>query len=374
MSKVKVLVVDSSVSMRKRIGDAVKAASGLDLVGVAQNASIALQKVKVDRPDVLVVDSDLADTDILAFVRELVKMLPDTRIVLFGKKVERGSSCVLDFISAGASDYLLKPDCRSISDPALDCIEKELIPKLGGTRASGNERRMDTAAKTLETATLAVGDLIRHTVRYQKKPRPSKYSGDFELLCIGSSTGGPNALAEVFKGIGKDFPVPIVITQHMPPLFTAMLANRLNGLDTVAFHEGEDGMSVERGHAYIAPGGKHMTVVRSNGLLKIKLNENPPENSCRPSVDVMLRSVAECVGGAALVTILTGMGKDGCRGCEQLSDLGATVYAQDEATSVVWGMPGFVTAEGLADKVLPVGDISDHIRRAFRCSLSLNRV
>ncbi len=360
--------------MRKRIGDAVKAHANLELTGVAQNASIALQKVKVDLPDSIVVDTDLTDVDILEFVRSLAKSLPDTRIVLFGSKVERGSACVLDFISAGASDYLLKPAYRSISDPALECIERDLMPKLGEGIATPTLKK-EAAVKTLERGSLAVGELIRHTVKFtEKKERASKFRGDFELLCIGSSTGGPNALAQLFKRFTKDFPVPILITQHMPPMFTAMLANRLNGLNTLSFHEASDGMAVERGHAYIAPGGKHMTVERNNGLLRIALNEAPPENSCRPSVDVMLRSVAECVGGATLVAILTGMGKDGCLGSEQLSDLGATVYAQDEETSVVWGMPGFVTSEGIADKVLPLDQISDNIHRAFRCSFPLTRV
>lgn len=374
MAKAKVLVVNGTVGMRKRIGDAVKADAGLELAGVAQNASIARQKVKLDRPDCIVLDSDLEDVDIFELVRELAKSLPDTRIVLFGTTVAQGSACVLDFISAGASDYLLKPDCRSASDPALDCIERDLIPKLGGKVASPAVRK-EVAVKSLLGGTLAVGNLIRHTVRFaEKKDRVKKFRGTFEVLCIGSSTGGPNALAQVFSRFEKNFPVPILITQHMPPMFTAMLATRLNGLNTVTFHEASDGMLAERGNAYIAPGGKHMTVVKVEGRLKIKLNEDPPENSCRPAVDVMLRSVANCVGGAALVTILTGMGKDGCLGCDHLSDLGATVYAQDEETSVVWGMPGFVSAEGIADKVLPLDQISDNIHRAFHCSLPPTRV
>ncbi len=374
MFKAKVLVVDAAVSMRKRIGDAVKADAGLALSGVAQNASIALQKVKVDRPDSIVLDGDLPDVDLLELVRKLAKELPGTRIVLFGTKVQRGSSCVLDFISAGASDYLLKPEYRTISDSALDCIERDLIPKLGGSMATPPAKK-EAAVKTLERGSAAVGELIRHTVSYiEKKERAAKHSGDFELLCIGSSTGGPNALAQVFKNFAKDFPAPILITQHMPPMFTAMLANRLNGLDTIPFQEAGDGMLVERGHAYIAPGGKHMTVTRKNGQLTIKLNDDPPENSCRPAVDVMLRSVAECVGGATLVTILTGMGKDGCLGSERLSEMGATVFAQDEESSVVWGMPGFVAAEGIADKVLPLDEISDNIHKAFRCAFPLCRV
>ncbi len=374
MFKAKVLVVDGAVSMRKRIGDAVKADRGLALAGVAQNASIALQKVKVDRPDSIVLDGDLPDVDLLDFVRKLAKELPGTRIVLFGTKVQRGSACVLDFISAGASDYLLKPEYRSISDSALDCIERDLIPKLGGSMATPPSKK-EAAVKTLSKGALAVGELIRHTVSLiEKKERAAKHSGSFELLCIGSSTGGPNALAEVFKNFSKDFPAPVLITQHMPPMFTAMLANRLNGLDTIPFQEATDGMLVERGRGYIAPGGRHMTVARKSGLLTIKLNDDPPENSCRPAVDVMLRSVAECVGGAALVTILTGMGKDGCLGSERLSEMGATVFAQNEESSVVWGMPGFVAAEGIADKVLPLDEISDNIHKAFRCAFPLCRV
>lgn len=374
MTELRVLVVDASVNTRKRVGDAIKATAALSLCGVASNGSIAIQKVGQERPDLLVLDTDLEGLDCVDFIKESMDRLPDLKVVLFGRSARRGSELVMDSIASGASGYVTKPEVDSIKDAGWNCIEKELVPMLEreGARQASIERRLptldnntmtndDRSAVELEVATRRVGDHIRNQVKVIEGKK-SKFLGPVSLVCIGSSTGGPNALAELFSTFPKHFPVPIVITQHMPPMFTKMLAQRLNGLDTLKFHEAEEGMELKASHGYIAPGGKHMTVHRSaQGGFHVRLNEEPPENSCRPAVDVMLRSVADCVQGGTLITILTGMGKDGYLGCRQLSDLGATVFAQDEESSVVWGMPGFVASAGLADKVLPLDSMAQAI-------------
>ena len=182
-------------------------------------------------------------------------------------------------------------------------------------------------------------------------------------MAIGVSTGGPQALAQLLPVFVRDCPVPIVVVQHMPPMFTRHLAARLSGKFDLHVCEGEDGGKLQPGHVYIAPGGHHMQIERVNSRPHIRLNTDPPENACRPSVDVLLRSVAEAYGAASLTVVLTGMGNDGVRGCRQLHELGGQIIVQDEQTSVVWGMPGHVAREGLADKVLPLDEIGAEITR-----------
>jgi two-component system chemotaxis response regulator CheB len=184
-----------------------------------------------------------------------------------------------------------------------------------------------------------------------------------EIVAIGSSTGGPNALADIFSKLPQTFPVPIVLTQHMPPLFTRLLAERLSTVSGVKVHEAKDGDVLEAGNAYLAPGDHHLTLVRDGGAVRVALNQEAPENSCRPAVDPMLRSVVSIYRGGTLAVICTGMGQDGYRGCQDVREQGGQVVAQDEATSVVWGMPGFVAKGGLAHAVLPLSEIPGEILR-----------
>ena len=183
------------------------------------------------------------------------------------------------------------------------------------------------------------------------------------MVAIGTSTGGPNALAEVFAGFPANFSVPIVLVQHMPPMFTRLLAERLTAQSRVKVEEGRSGGVLRPGHVWIAPGDYHMIVVRNAGQVRILIHQDPPENSCRPAVDVLFRSVAQTFGPNALAVILTGMGQDGFRGCEAIREAGGQVLAQDEATSVVWGMPGFVARAGIADRVLPLAMIAPEVVR-----------
>jgi two-component system chemotaxis response regulator CheB len=188
-------------------------------------------------------------------------------------------------------------------------------------------------------------------------------------ICIGSSTGGPNALSDVFVQMKTRLPVPVLIVQHMPAVFTRMLAERLTRLNCgTQFFEGEDGMPVTAGNAYVAPGGRHMEVQTAGGQQIIRLHDGPAEHSCRPSVDVLFRSVASVYGGNVVAAILTGMGSDGAPGCQQLSRLGAHIIAQDEASSVVWGMPGAVVQKKIADEVLPLSRIGLRLQELARAS------
>jgi two-component system chemotaxis response regulator CheB len=192
---------------------------------------------------------------------------------------------------------------------------------------------------------------------------PPIRSGAVDIVAIGSSTGGPNALAELFFHLPADFPVPIVIAQHMPPLFTQLLAERLTRESPIPVEEASEGAVLQPGRAWIAPGDHHLVLARKRGAVQLSLNQDPPENSCRPSVDVLFRSV-ECVyKNRVLVVVLTGMGEDGLKGGQVLHATGASIIAQDQESSVVWGMPGAVARAGITDKVLPLGEIAGEITR-----------
>jgi two-component system, chemotaxis family, protein-glutamate methylesterase/glutaminase len=202
----------------------------------------------------------------------------------------------------------------------------------------------------------------------QRQPLLRATAARIEILAIGTSTGGPNALAELLPAIPSDFPVPIVIVQHMPPLFTRMLAERLNKKTAIRVHEGSPGMKLEPGHAWIAPGDHHMIVERHGTAVQLATNQGPPENSCRPAVDVLFRSVAAAFGANTLAVVLTGMGSDGVLGSKVVRGRGGRVYVQDEASSVVWGMPGQMAAAGFSDNIFPLNAMAAEIDRHTRAS------
>jgi len=233
-------------------------------------------------------------------------------------------------------------------------LETELVPKI---KAHCRHLRADGPP----------GEHTQFFTRLKPATLPARsISKQVEIVCIGTSTGGPNALAEVFKTFPKDFPVPIVVVQHMPPMFTALLAERLTATSPIKFCEGQHGQRIEPGRGYIAPGGKHMEVKREGFHTILQLHDGPPENSCRPAVDVLFRSVVSAHGASALGVILTGMGQDGMRGCELLRERQGQVIAQDEKSSVVWGMPGCVVQAGLADIVVPLNQVCNEIVRRVK--------
>jgi two-component system chemotaxis response regulator CheB len=200
------------------------------------------------------------------------------------------------------------------------------------------------------------------------KLRPVNRILPFKVLGIGVSTGGPNAMSEVFSNLRSALPVPIFITQHMPPVFTKMFAERLQSSSGLKVYEAVDDQPVLPGEVYVAPGGYHMVVVDNGGKLYIKLNQEPPENSCRPSVDVMFRSLVKIYGSGVLGFILTGMGSDGLHGCQEIVNAGGQIFVQDEETSAVWGMPGAVATAGLASGMFPLNSIAIEIKKRFGVS------
>jgi len=350
MPKIRILVVDDAVVMRKLITESLRQDPDLEVVGVAANGKIALQKIPQVNPDLITLDLEMPEMDGLTTLREIRKIYPRLGVIIFSTLSQQGAVATLEALSLGANDYVTKPANVGGVTEAIARLETELIPKI-----KAHCRRL------LIAATPAPASVV---------PRGAGFglAAPIDVVCLGTSTGGPNALAEVFQALPGDLPVPVVMVQHMPPMFTTMLAERLDARSAWRCHEGAEGQLVENGHAYLAPGGRHMEVVRAGVHIRLHLHDGPAENSCRPAVDVLFRSVAAAYGRGVLGVVMTGMGQDGLRGCGVIREKGGRVLAQDEASSVVWGMPGQVAQAGLADKVLPLNQIAREIAQQVRLS------
>jgi two-component system chemotaxis response regulator CheB len=356
VSKIRVLVVDDAVVFRRLLTEVLSSDPALEVVGTAPNGRIALARVPQVAPDVVVLDVEMPEMDGLTTLAELRKSYPRLPVIMFSALTERGARATLEALSLGAADYFTKPESPDGLQASLDVVRGQLIP---GIKA--------LCAKSVLPVTEAKGWTAPAAERPDRPAAaPTAVRKPVHLLAIGTSTGGPNALADVLRRLPADFPVPIVIVQHMPPMFTRLLAERLSAEFAIPVQEATSGAVLRPGRALIAPGDYHMTVVKDGPQFRTLLNQEAPENSCRPAVDVLLRSVAAACGANTLAVILTGMGQDGLRGCEAIRSAGGRVVAQDEATSVVWGMPGCVARAGLADRVLPLGEIGDEILQRVR--------
>jgi two-component system chemotaxis response regulator CheB len=359
--KIRVLIVDDAVVIRKLVSDALAADPELEIVGTAANGRIALQKIPQCNPDVITLDVEMPEMDGLETLRQLRPEYPKLPVIMFSTLTERGAQVTLDALSLGASDYVTKPANVGGLTESLQRIRDELIPRIKALC-----RRPIFAPATPELAAPAepyrgAGAAMARAVSSSVRPG----GGPIDLLVIGVSTGGPNALAAMLPQIKADLPVPVLIVQHMPAMFTKLLAERLNSQCKLRCREAVEGDVIQPGVIYIAPGDFHMTIQRRGVTPTIALNQDPPENSCRPAVDVLFRSAASLYGPHLLGVVLTGMGQDGLRGCEDIAERGGRIFVQDEASSVVWGMPGFVARAGLAQKVLPLESMAVEIVRAI---------
>jgi len=356
MPKIRALVVDDSVVIRRLVTDVLTGDPDIEVAGVAANGRIALDKITQINPDVITLDVEMPEMDGLQTLAALRKTHPRLPVIMFSTLTERGGLTTLEALSLGASDYVTKPANVGSAAAGMARVREELIPRIKALCGGAWASRVKVPA--------AIPGSVR---RAPVTPNVSLPDRRVEIVAIGASTGGPNALAELIPQIPGDFPVPIVIVQHMPPIFTKLLAERLSAKSAIEVHEGEAGRDLTAANAWIAPGDYHMVLEKSRPRSRIDLNQDPPENSCRPSVDVLFRAVARSHGASVLGVILTGMGQDGVRGCEHIREAGGQIIAQDEASSVVWGMPGFVARAGLADQVLPLEQIAGEIvRRVLR--------
>jgi two-component system chemotaxis response regulator CheB len=359
MQKIRVLVVDDAVVFRRLVAEELSRDPNIEVVGTAANGRIALAKMTQLSPDLVILDVEMPEMDGLATLRELRKTYPRLPVIMFSAVTERGAAATLDALALGASDYFTKPTTVGGLDASLEVLREELIPEI---------KALHTAARAKAATRPSNPNLPPPAAAAPAATPPprGKRPGQVEVLVVGASTGGPNALAQVFTGLPADFPVPILIVQHMPPMFTRLLAERLSAEFAIHVQEAASGTVPHPGQAYIAPGDYHMIAIRDGVHNRLLIHQDPPEHSCRPAVDVLLRSVAHTYGSGALTVILTGMGQDGLRGCEAIHEAGGQILAQDEATSVVWGMPGYVARAGLADRVVPISLIAEEILRRVR--------
>lgn len=367
MQKIRVLVVDDSVVIRKIVTNVLNSDPDIEVVGTAPNGRIALAKLPHLTPDLITLDVEMPDMDglqTLAALRQIPANLP---VIMFSTLTQRGAAATLDALALGASDYVTKPANVGSVTVGMQRIRDELIPKVKAfcNHLLKNEKNVTSKRGSSNPASNlgAVQPPSPGSSFSALRRFPLQSGGKVEVVAIGVSTGGPNALATLFPQWQASFPVPIVLVQHMPPMFTKLLAERLAAKSAVPVNEGIIGMPLLPGRAIIAPGDFHMVVERDAAGVQVNLQQEPPENSCRPAVDVLFRSVARVFGSRVLSVVLTGMGQDGLRGCEAVKAAGGQVLVQDEASSVVWGMPGIVAKAGLADKILPLNQLGVEILR-----------
>jgi len=358
MSRYRVLVVDDAVVVRRIVSDVIGSDPELEVAGAAANGRIALAKIPQVNPHVVTLDVEMPEMDGLQTLAAIRKEYPKLPVIMFSTLTARGASATIEALSLGANDYVTKPANVGKVTEAVQCLREQLIPKLK-LWCGRSEGFKSVAPRPLASVNILAKLAAPKTVLL---PRP------VEVVAIGVSTGGPNALSALLAALPGDFPVPILIVQHMPPIFTRLLAERLSTQTELKVKEGVAGEVVHAGHVYIAPGDYHMVVHRDGTAVRLGLHQEMPENSCRPAVDVLFRSVAEVYGAGTLAIVLTGMGQDGLRGCERIREVGGQIMAQDEASSVVWGMPGFVAKAGLADEVLPLTEIAPTMLRRIRRS------
>jgi two-component system chemotaxis response regulator CheB len=352
MRKIRVLIVDDSVVIRRLLTDILSQDPEIEVAGTAPNGRIALAKLPQLNPDLVTLDIEMPEMDGLQTLPELRKVYPKLPVIMFSTLSERGATATFVALARGATDYLAKPANVGSVAAGMQSVKEQLIPKI----------------KALCPFTQPVDSVVAGATN--ARCSRSNFAGNgaiaprrCEIVVIGSSTGGPQALAAVLGSLPASFPVPIVIVQHMPPVFTRHLANRLNQESPLTIHEAEAGDVLQPGHAFIAPGGHHLELVRQGIFVKTVLHEGPPENSCRPAVDVLFRSAANVFGSGSVGVVLTGMGQDGLRGAECVVNVGGSVIAQDEASSVVWGMPRAVAQAGLACRTLPLNVVAQELLR-----------
>jgi two-component system, chemotaxis family, protein-glutamate methylesterase/glutaminase len=346
----RVLLVDDSVVVRKLVSELLTRELDLELCATAPNGRLALEKLPRVAPDLVILDIEMPELDGIATLREIRARAPSLPVLMFSRLTERAGSVTLDALAMGAWDYVTKPANVGNSAVPLAQVQEQLVAKVRALLPGPPPAPLPTALARAQRATKAPakGPLCVTPV---------------ELVVIGASTGGPNALAEILALLPGDLPVPVVIVQHMPPLFTKLFADRLDQQCHLRVREGASGERLLPGDVWIAPGDHHLSVRRDEAELSLLVHQGMPENSCRPSVDVLFRSAAEACGPRALGVILTGMGQDGLRGCRQIREAGGQILAQDERTSIVWSMPGVVAQAGLADEVLPLEHIALAIER-----------
>jgi two-component system chemotaxis response regulator CheB len=354
---IKILIVDDSAFMRKVITDILSEDPMMEVVGRARNGTEALEAVRTLSPDVVTLDIEMPGKSGIEVLKEIMDFKP-MPVVMVSSLTKEGANVTMQALDLGAVDFVMKPSGNISLDMAK--VGDELRRKVAGASRAAmfGPRRARQPLQVREPLPIHP---FSHTPPYRDISR-----GKFEMLVVAASTGGPMALQEIIPNLSGDFPLPVMIVQHMPPGFTTSFAQRLNERSSLTVVEGCDGMPVRKGTAIVAPGGYHLLVEKKGAEIVCKLAETPPVRSVRPAADVLFTSVSETIGGGVLALVLTGMGKDGLDGVKLLKDKGAYVIVESKETSVIFGMPGAVIAAGLADEVLPLYAIAEGLERAVR--------
>ncbi len=345
---VRVLIVDDSSFFRRQISRLLATDPQIEVVGTAANGREAIEQAKQLKPDAITMDVSMPVMDGISATREIMRQVP-TPILMFSSLTTEGAQSTLEALDAGAVDFLPK-QLRDIA-ANKDEVRTVLCERV---KVIARRRRLALVRQARGVPVTGTG---------QARESVPKAGKGLKLLAIGTSTGGPLALQTVLTPLPGDFPLPILLIQHMPGTFTPAFAKRLDQLCQIQVREAQDGDTLERGVAYLAPGGKQMTVAKRGGRLVLRVEAGDPELTYKPSVDVTFASIAEHVPGETLAIVLTGMGSDGCKGAKLLHKGGSRIWAQDEATSVVYGMPAAVNEAGIAERVLPLHEIAAQIMR-----------
>jgi two-component system chemotaxis response regulator CheB len=354
---IRILIVDDSAVTRSLLRAVIATDAGLQVAGTAADGESALECMEMLRPDLVVLDVEMPVMDGLVTLKEMRMRGHGMPVVMCSSLTQRGARVTIEALAGGASDYVAKPAGQTGREPAMRLLTQELIPKihaLAGTSQGQPQPVFPGVARG--PVTLPVG------LAQKAQPIVSIPA----VVAIGVSTGGPAALDVLLPALPENFPLPVLIVQHMPELFTRPFAERMDGRCRLRVREAAEGDPVRPGTIYIARGNWHMEVLAaasSASPATLHLNQGPMENYCRPAADALFRSVAGVYGSGVLAVVLTGMGSDGLAGCRTIRDHGGSVLAQDQATSIVWGMPGAVANAGLAHNVLPLDALAQEIVR-----------
>jgi len=351
----RVLIVDDTIVYRKIVGDVLAEIPGIEVVGSAHNGKSALLKIKTLQPDLLTLDIEMPEMSGLELLERMRTDAPDVGAIMLSTLTHEGGAMTMRALELGAFDFIPKPQAGTMAENKT-AVTAALYPILNAFQRSRNIR--GALRRKTKTPPQIQRPSTAFNISVQKESQ--KRSGPSSIVGIGISTGGPNALAQMLPKLPGDIGVPVVVVQHMPPMFTQSLAKSLNAKCALEVHEAVNGEALTPNKIYIAPGGKQMKIVAGpDGRQRvIKITDDAPENSCKPSVDYLFRSIAELYVGRATGVIMTGMGSDGTAGLTQMRNSGAFIIAQDEASCVVFGMPKEPIQKGIVDVVAPLDQIS----------------
>lgn len=371
--KLRVLVVDDTIVYRKAVSDILAEIPGVEVVGIAHNGKIAMSKIATLKPDLLTLDIEMPEMNGLEVLAALQKSHTGIGAIMLSTLTADGSEMTMKALELGAFDFILKPQSATLQEgknqiksalqPMLEAFRSShTAPSLLGSRGMMARMGVTTVRSPTPTARPAISGAQGVGLR------PGKRTGKSEIVTIGISTGGPNALSQMLPMLPGDLGVPVVIVQHMPPVFTKSLATSLDAKCALTVKEAQEGEPILPNTVYIAPGGKQMKLVAgADGKNRIiRITNDPPENSCKPSVDYLFRSVGDYYVGRTTAVIMTGMGSDGTKSLHILKQKGAFVIAQNEASCVVYGMPKAPIEQGLADVIAPLNKIADEITKSVK--------